>query len=284
MLNPIVKDLLDWADAEHERTAPERAELAARQEKEKQARQQHIELCDLLTLMKNCEPGLTDRESGEEISMANLYTIHSKRLINLARFLNEKGLLGRLDRFPTDCKGACFVRGLVLAGVSASDPEEIAAALERSARLDSFAAEVNYWIRSGLYETVLPDEWPIPEAAAADDGERLGQEEMAPSSNAESLGSGSERLRFDPETLTVTFTGTSYKISDPKGFAVYRELAKTCPLPLTKAILQDRVPGCRGEKKIRQLLNALPNDLSRTVRSGPSGYWLDLSPPPDQSK
>jgi len=42
--------------------------------------------------------------------------------------------------------------------------------------------------------------------------------------------------------------------------------------------------GCRGDKKIRQLLNGLPKQLRDTVPSGPNGYWLDLNPQQNRVK
>ena len=92
------------------------------------------------------------------------------------------------------------------------------------------------------------------------------------------------RLHFDPQTQTVTLDGKDHKIEDPKAFSLYQVIASSCSNPLTKAILQERVPGCRGDKKIRQLLNGLPKLLCNTVRSGPNGYWLDLNPPPKRGK
>jgi hypothetical protein len=91
-------------------------------------------------------------------------------------------------------------------------------------------------------------------------------------------GQGKDRLHFDPQTQTITLDGTPYKIADPKAFDVYKEIANSCPVPLTQAKLQERVAGCRGDKKIRQLLNGLPKQLRDTVPSGPNGYWLDLNP------
>lgn len=102
----------------------------------------------------------------------------------------------------------------------------------------------------------------------------------------DTFGAGPEkgRLHFDPQTQTVTLDGKPHKIEDPKAFSLYREIASSCPNPLTKAILQERVPGCRGDKKIRHLLNSLPEPLCDTVPSGPNGYWLDLNPPPNHRK
>lgn len=100
-------------------------------------------------------------------------------------------------------------------------------------------------------------------------------------SDTVSAGLEKERLHFDPQTQTVTLDGKRHKIEDPKAFSVYQEIANACPNPLTKAELQERVLGCKGDKKIRQLLDSLPEPLCVTVRSGKNGYWLDLNPPPD---
>jgi hypothetical protein len=90
----------------------------------------------------------------------------------------------------------------------------------------------------------------------------------------------SERLAFDSQTQTVILDGTQHKVDDPKAFAVYREIAGACPQPVTAADIRGRVKGCRGTKKVRQLLNTLPDPLRRTVRSGQADYWLDLRPAP----
>jgi hypothetical protein len=89
-------------------------------------------------------------------------------------------------------------------------------------------------------------------------------------------GDVSARATFDPSTQTITLDGTPYEITDPKAFAVYREIASACPQPLTKAKLANLVRGCKGEKTIPRLLRALPEPLQRTVLSGPTGYWLKL--------
>ena len=103
-------------------------------------------------------------------------------------------------------------------------------------------------------------------------------------SNAAGTGQKKGRLQFDPQTQTIALDGKLHKIEDPKAFSLYQEIANSCPTPLTKAILQERVRGCRGDKKIRLLLNGLPKRLCDTVRSGPNGYWLDLNPPPHRGK
>jgi hypothetical protein len=84
-------------------------------------------------------------------------------------------------------------------------------------------------------------------------------------------------LQFDTATQTVTLDGTVHDIADPKAFAVYKAIAKACPLPLTRTALQAQVAGCRGDKKIRHLLRQLPQQLGGTVHSGPNGYWLKLT-------
>jgi len=92
------------------------------------------------------------------------------------------------------------------------------------------------------------------------------------------------KLDFVPETQTVALKGVPFKVNDPQAFAVYKAIADRCPHPLTRKAIQDLVPGCRGPKRIRQLLNKLPETLRESVRSGPRGYWLDLSPPPSRSE
>ena len=93
-----------------------------------------------------------------------------------------------------------------------------------------------------------------------------------------------ERLYFDALTHTVSLDGTHYTITDPKAFAVYKVIADACPQPLTKVRIQKIVPGCKGKKRIPQLICMLPEPLRASVRSGPYGYWLDLSQPFSRSK
>jgi hypothetical protein len=134
----------------------------------------------------------------------------------------------------------------------------------------------------------LPDEVKGPVQARAESQDVQGplEESDAPSDSliqdTEGAGAEKERLHFDPQTQTISLDGIPYKIEDPKAYALYQEIASSCPKPLTRAKLQNRVPGCRGGKKIRQLLNGLPERLRETVPSGPSGYWLDLDPPPNR--
>jgi hypothetical protein len=115
--------------------------------------------------------------------------------------------------------------------------------------------------------------------------QRSGDDQVAPpgtgKGDTDGAAPGKERLHFDPQTQTITLDGTPHKIMDPKAFAVYKAIASSCPEPVTKATLQDRVAGCRGDKKIRQLLNGLPKQLLDTVPSGPNGYWLHLNPLPN---
>jgi hypothetical protein len=89
-----------------------------------------------------------------------------------------------------------------------------------------------------------------------------------------------ERLHFNDDTHTVTLDGIAYKIADPKAYAVYQEIAKNKPNPVTAKKIQEKVPGCLGEKKVRNLLKSLPKPLQATVKSAEYGYWLDLPPAP----
>jgi hypothetical protein len=93
-----------------------------------------------------------------------------------------------------------------------------------------------------------------------------------------------ERLSFDHQTQTVTLDGVPHKVADPKAFAVYSVIANACPQPVTQAVIRSKVKGCRGDKKVRQLIDSLPGPLRATVSSGPNGYWLDLSVPPRRRK
>jgi hypothetical protein len=102
--------------------------------------------------------------------------------------------------------------------------------------------------------------------------------------NIDNAVSEGDRLRYDRQTQIITLDGTPHKIEDPKAFAVYKAIADKCPEPLTKAMIQDRVTGCRGDKKIPHLLDSLPEELRKTISSGPNGYWLKLKPLPQRGK
>jgi hypothetical protein len=102
------------------------------------------------------------------------------------------------------------------------------------------------------------------------------RQESEPAQNSRAIGSEAERLRFDVQTLTVTLDNKPFKISNPKAFSVYKAIADSRPNPITRASIQSRVPGCRGEKTIRRLLNTLQEPLRECVQSGPAGYWLEL--------
>jgi len=71
-------------------------------------------------------------------------------------------------------------------------------------------------------------------------------------------GQGKDRLHFDPQTQTITLDGTPYKIADPKAFTVYKEIANSCPVPLTQAKLQERVAGCLVDRAANAPGCALP--------------------------
>jgi hypothetical protein len=133
-------------------------------------------------------------------------------------------------------------------------------------------------------EVKPPAEAPTgPQEVEARSGENVSPTD-AGDGNTDRAEPGKERLHFDPQTQTVTLDGNPYKIEDPKAFAVYRKIARSCPQPLTQKMLQKSVRGCRGDKKIRQLLDSLPKPLRLTVPSGPNGYWLDLDPPPHRAR
>jgi hypothetical protein len=85
-----------------------------------------------------------------------------------------------------------------------------------------------------------------------------------------------ERIEFDSRTQSVTLDGNPFPIDDPKAFEVYQAIADSCPHPLTRAAISSRVKGVHGGKKVRRLLDSLPEPLARTVLSGPNGYWLRL--------
>jgi hypothetical protein len=142
--------------------------------------------------------------------------------------------------------------------------------------VESFRSDLVNW----LMDKVVEGLGPLPAEVKQEDPE----EERPPGPVIKvqpvvgGTGEGKERLYFDAQTQTVTLDGTAHKVTDPKAFAVYKLIAESCPQPITKASLQKRVAGCRGAKKVRQLLNSLPTPLGRTISSGPNGYWLDLNP------
>jgi len=107
------------------------------------------------------------------------------------------------------------------------------------------------------YETILRS---LHTAARAWQAARAAQPAALAVAATVSLG----RLRFDAGTQTVLLDGSGIKVADPKAFAVYRALAEACPQPLTRAAIQKQVPGCRGAKKIRQLLDSLAERLRAT--------------------
>jgi hypothetical protein len=92
------------------------------------------------------------------------------------------------------------------------------------------------------------------------------------------------RLALDPQTQTVTLDDVAHKVDDPKAFAVYQEIVKACPQPVTRATICSHVRGVRGNKKVRLLINSLPHRLKESVKSGTNGYWLDLSEPRPRKK
>jgi hypothetical protein len=84
-------------------------------------------------------------------------------------------------------------------------------------------------------------------------------------------------LRFDRETLTITFDGMRYSIENPKVFLVYQAIAEAGE-PITRARLRLRVKGINNPKAVRTMVDLLPERLNETVRSGPFGFWLELPP------
>jgi hypothetical protein len=134
------------------------------------------------------------------------------------------------------------------------------------------------------------DRWPpLPdELKEPSETERLSDDHVAASGagngDTDSAALGGERLQMNPQTQIITLDGKAHQIADPKAFAVYETIACSCPKPLTKAAIQDRVAGCRGDKTIRKLLDGLPKQVRQTILSGPNGYWLRLDPLPTRGK
>jgi hypothetical protein len=170
---------------------------------------------------------------------------------------------------------------------NAGDRTRTAEILNEALRGD--AADVEYFrlrLVNWLVDKVV-DRWPpLP-----DELREPREVELQPEGQTASIGArkgdtagddaATERLSLDRQTQTVTLDGNRHQITDPKAFAVYQAIASSCPVPLTKGALQARVAGCKGDKKIRQLLNGLPEQLRETVHSGPNGYWLKLDPLPN---
>jgi hypothetical protein len=126
----------------------------------------------------------------------------------------------------------------------------------------------------------LPDELKQPMEASEEflELEAFGEQTTLVRDGTDVAGWGRKRLQFDALTQTIALDGTHHRIADPKAFAVYEAIANACPMPLTKATIRNQVTGCRGDKKIPQLMKVLPKQLRETVQSGPSGYWLKLEP------
>jgi hypothetical protein len=91
-------------------------------------------------------------------------------------------------------------------------------------------------------------------------------------------------IAFDPETHTVILDNVHHKVDDPKAFAVYKAIVDNRPQPLTRIQLGDKVPGCKGGRTVRNLLDKLPVALRNTVRSGPPGYWFDAAGRADEER
>jgi hypothetical protein len=86
-----------------------------------------------------------------------------------------------------------------------------------------------------------------------------------------------KRLSFNKLTWTVTLDGKPEQIQDPKAFAVYKAIADKKGGIITKAEIRGLVPGTRGQKTIRTLLDSLPRRLRSTVKTlCGRGYALQL--------
>jgi hypothetical protein len=83
------------------------------------------------------------------------------------------------------------------------------------------------------------------------------------------------RVSFDVDTQTVTLDGVPHKVENPKAFALYVEILKNRPQPLTKATLQTKVKGCSGIKTIPRLLKELPERLYKTIVTNNNGFHFD---------
>lgn len=133
---------------------------------------------------------------------------------------------------------------------------------------------VERWFRELTHEQAAVLDRIGSDSAGKND-EEIG---AVPEKTAQPANHTAPRLHCDDSTYTITIDGEAYHIDNPTAYTIYSILAAKRPQPLTRASLQSRVPGCKGRKTVRRLLDTLPEPVRMTVRSGHRGYWIDLSP------
>ncbi len=87
------------------------------------------------------------------------------------------------------------------------------------------------------------------------------------------------RLQFDQFTLSVFLDGRKYAIQKPRTFELYCFIATryfASRRQISQAAIRAELLGFRGQKTIRRILDTLPAELRRTVRSDPNGFWVVL--------
>ncbi len=99
-----------------------------------------------------------------------------------------------------------------------------------------------------------------------------------PSSKSGNGPTGSPRLVFDLETLTVTLDGTRHGPLAPIAFQLLKALHEAPGVALSSAHLQTSIPGCKGdEKTLRKHIAGLPRALRDCIKAQPGiGRWLLL--------
>jgi hypothetical protein len=88
--------------------------------------------------------------------------------------------------------------------------------------------------------------------------------------------SDQERLHFDEKCLTIYLDGKPYRITNPNTFKLYQTIADAKAAITRRQIRSQLKRGFSGSKQIPAYLAKLPKELRTTVKSGPTGYWLQL--------
>jgi hypothetical protein len=181
----------------------------------------------------------------------------------------------------------------VLLVANAGDNAKVAEVFNEALRgdpdeVESFRLCLVNWLADKVVDRLPPLPEEVKNPRAAPEAQPMSDEPVALDDGGNgaprATAAPKDRLHCDPLTQTVTLDATTYPIADPKAFAVYQAIVEFCPLPLTKADLQQRIPGCKGDKKIRHLLASLPQPVRETVQTGSNGYWLQLKPLPKPSQ
>jgi hypothetical protein len=120
----------------------------------------------------------------------------------------------------------------------------------------------------------------VLDLAAPGSGRPAGDGPQAPQEQTAACPDGQapeERLRFDPDTLTVTLDGTPYENLDPTAYLILEAIWQGQRRPVSSKTLDD-MHGLHG-KKIDRELKKLPQELQAIIKGKPgSGRWLELPP------